>query len=360
MKIYAFILLHLVTSALFARENASQVLDKYFKAIGGQSHIARVQNIYSFANCIGPNGAYQTEIYSDNGSKTIFRQIRENQPDYIGIANGETYWTKGQDLAVTDKNTAFAWRSHELQWIATHLTERFSALELVGHEDFAGKQAIKLSGMDELNKTAYLFFDTNTYLLLGFSLLSPFSEKPETIQLTIKEWKKTGKLLLPSKVTFTDQQGEFDLNFHIIKINNIKEEVFEIPRQVIEIKNLLTLHDLQRTAHFNRDARLLVSLMSDDFVEIRNGKINTPKKEDLIQRFQAYFDAVTFIEWDDIRPPVVQVSDDATVAYMFVNKRVRLKQQDNTEETTIFAWVSTFLKINDRWLMTSITSSVDE
>lgn len=60
----------------------------------------------------------------------------------------------------------------------------------------------------------------------------------------------------------------------------------------------MELQELQRTAHFNRDAKLLVSTLADDYIEVSNGKLNSPTKDELIIRFQGYFDSVTFIEWD--------------------------------------------------------------
>lgn len=359
MKLYLFAILNVFTLTLSAQENASIVLDEYFKAIGGQNNINRVQNIYSFANCTGPNGKYQTELHSAKDSKTIFRQLRENKPDYVGIVNGDTYWVKGKEIVISNKKSAYVWQSHEIQWIATHLTERFREIKFDGKEDFAGKQSVKLSAIDELNKTAQLYFDKKTNLLLGIIFLNPYSEKPETIRLEINEWRKIGKLLFPSKVSFSDNQGNFELRFHTIKINQIDLSIFDIPEKIKAIKKLMELHELQRTAHFNSDAKLLVSIMADDYIEVINGKVNSPKKEDLIKRFQRYFDSVTFIEWDDIQPPIIKVSDDGTLAYVFVNKRVKLKTKENKEELTTFAWTATFQKIIDNWLMTSITSTVD-
>lgn len=246
MKLYILIVLVLFSSTLSGQKNADKILDEYFQAIGGQRYINRVQSIYSLAACIGPNGEYQTEIQSAKGNKTIFRQIKENKPDYIGLVNGDTYWTKGIEATIADKNSAFAWRSHELQWVATHLTERFRDPKFIGDEDFAGKQAVKISATDELDKTTYLYFEKHTSLLLGLILFSPFSENQETIRLSINDWKKVGKLLLPSKVTFSDQQGDFVLNFHTIKVNQVDPLVFEVPKKIIAMKKSMELHNLQR------------------------------------------------------------------------------------------------------------------
>ena len=86
-------------------------------------------------------------------------------------------------------------------------------------------------------------------------------------------------------------------------------------------------------------------------------QVNTPKKEDLFKRFQGYFDSVTFIEWDDIQPPIIKISDDATLAQIFVQKRVKLKTNENQVESTIYAWTATFKKNQNNWVMTSITST---
>src|SRR5210317_831054 len=147
MKLYLIIVLTFLTSVIFAQEDASIILDKYFQTIGKQNKIKNIENIYSFADCSGPNGKYQTEVFSAKGQKSFFRQIRENRRDYIGVVHGETYWTKGENVAISNKNTASMWRSHELQWIATHLTERFDEIKFVGVEEFAEKQAIKLSSI---------------------------------------------------------------------------------------------------------------------------------------------------------------------------------------------------------------------
>jgi ketosteroid isomerase-like protein len=357
MKLLIYLMLTAFASALAAQENASIVLDNYSRAIGGQSNINQLKSIYAFADCKGPNGKYQTEIYSAKGTKTIFRQIRENKPDYTGIANADIYWTKDSQATNADKKTAFVWRSHEIQWIATHLPDRFSNINFAGYENFSEKQAVKFSARDELNQTAHLYFDKSKNLLLGFTLQNPFSENPDIIQMEIVEWKKVKKMQLPSKVSFTDKQGKFVLEFHTIKINQVNEAVFDVPQNIMAIKQIMDLHHLQRTAHFNRDARLLVSILADDYTEIRNGKLSNPKKEDLITRFQAYFESVTFIEWDDIQPPLISVSADGTLAYAHVNKRVRLKTKEGKEELSIFAWTGTYQKRKDTWKLTSITST---
>lgn len=357
IKLSILLLMVLPTPALLAQGDATAVIHKYYQAIGGQEKIKLLTSIYSLAACNGPNGPYQTEMLSLNGSKTQFRQMREHKPDYTGITNGDTYWTSGTTVALADKNAAFAWRSHEAQWMATHLEERFQQLTLSGNTDFGGKKAIKLSGMDELNKTVELYFDKKINLLLGIILFSPFSKEPETIRMEIDSWQKTDDVLFPSKISFTDKQGKFELSFHTIKVNQVDTSIFVIPEKIVALKELLALHELQRTAHFNRDAKLLVSILADDYSEISRGKISSPKKEDLIKRFQNYFDSVTFLVWDDLQTPVIKLSDDNSMAFVSVHKKVKLKTSKQAEEETTYAWTAVFQKIGTEWKMSSMTST---
>lgn len=114
-----------------------------------------------------------------------------------------------------------------------------------------------------------------------------------------------------------------------------------------------------RAAHFNRDADLLVSSISDEFISVDSGEVTRPDRKSSQDRFQAYFDAVEFLEWDDIEPPVIRISRDGSMAYVIVRKRVRLKDltQNGKEETTIFAWMETWEKEDGAWKRKAVVST---
>ena len=80
-----------------------------------------------------------------------------------------------------------------------------------------------------------------------------------------------------------------------------------------------------------------------------------------LNRFQNYLNNSTFLEWDDITPPVIKVSDDATLGYVLVHKKVRLLAKDENgkeqEETEIFAWIETYQKIKGKWKLTAVVST---
>ena len=127
------------------------------------------------------------------------------------------------------------------------------------------------------------------------------------------------------------------------------------------VQELLQLHEQQRTAHFGKDAHLLVSTFADDFISIRAGQISHPTRDESLKRLQAYFQRSDFLEWDDVLPPIVRVSQDASMAYVIVHKRVRLRakneQGNELEEKTIFAWMETYEKQQGKWVLTAVAST---
>jgi hypothetical protein len=126
----------------------------------------------------------------------------------------------------------------------------------------------------------------------------------------------------------------------------------------VERAELLRLHEEQQVAHLSADADLLISMLADGFTNISEGRIDRPDRESNRARFQDYLDSVEFLEWDDISPPVIRISADATMAYVIVHKRVRLlREGSDEEEHTVYAWMETYEKQDGAWRLTAVTST---
>lgn len=129
----------------------------------------------------------------------------------------------------------------------------------------------------------------------------------------------------------------------------VKSPDFESEKQT-----LLAIHKAQKDAHLNKNAGQFVNQFANPMISINQGKITTVTQEAALERFQNYFNAVLIKSWEDVAPPVIDFSEDATMAYMVVDKLVVLtyKNEENKtiEETTHFAWVSIFKKQeNGEW-----------
>jgi hypothetical protein len=124
---------------------------------------------------------------------------------------------------------------------------------------------------------------------------------------------------------------------------------------------LLRLHDLQRTAHLEKRADLLVAAQADSMLSVSRGRVSLNRPAETRAMFQSYFDASTFEMWEDAAPPVIRVSPDGGMAYVVVEKRVHLSAPDSAgrprSERTRFAWLEVYEKRGGRWAMTAIAST---
>ena len=78
-------------------------------------------------------------------------------------------------------------------------------------------------------------------------------------------------------------------------------------------------------------------------------------------RFKSYFATFKFKEWENIRPPVISVSKDGSMATIAVQKRVRgtykNEKGDVVEENVVYAWLEVWEKINRKWKVVTVAST---
>ena len=124
---------------------------------------------------------------------------------------------------------------------------------------------------------------------------------------------------------------------------------------------LLRLHELARTAHLGKQADLMVASFADTLLDISGGLVSLRSREQNRARFQRYFDRVSFQQWDDIAPPRIRISPDGQMAYVVVQKSVRLTSQGGggapEAEHTVFAWVEIYEKRGGKWTLMAVAST---
>lgn len=123
---------------------------------------------------------------------------------------------------------------------------------------------------------------------------------------------------------------------------------------------LLALQETERRAHLEKDPDLLLALFADDFLSVAGGRVTRPSRAENRERFAGYLESVEFLQWDDVEPPVIRISDDGSMAWVLVHKRVRVVPAADPEadpEHTVFAWLETWEKRSEEWKLTSVTST---
>jgi hypothetical protein len=104
----------------------------------------------------------------------------------------------------------------------------------------------------------------------------------------------------------------------------------------------------ERSAHFNRSAAQFVMDFSDSMISVNKGRVAKQSVENYRKKFQSYFDNVEFHAWDDMEQPHISFSDEGSLAYAIVAKNVIVTHFEKSD-TTEFAWVSIYRKLNGEW-----------
>jgi hypothetical protein len=140
------------------------------------------------------------------------------------------------------------------------------------------------------------------------------------------------------------------MNTNTIEIEQAKQE-------------LLAIHARERQAHFATDANAMVAPFAETIIDVRNGTIQRIPREDMRRNFEEYFKNTTYYEWDDLEPPIVQVSQDASLGWMITRVKVRRAQTDDAgvthEREFIYAGILTYEKHAGAWVCTANVSTVE-
>lgn len=125
-----------------------------------------------------------------------------------------------------------------------------------------------------------------------------------------------------------------------------------------QIRGLL---ELDRRAHLEIDAGLLVQHLADTLVSVANGEVQFETREQAASFFASYFEGAVYHAWDDLMPPIVRVSADAQMAW--VARKVRVDREEPAEDGErrrrefVAAWIATYERSGEGWRMTSVAST---
>lgn len=342
--------------------SVDEILTAAADAVGSPRDIQQIRSIWAIADCTGPKGKYTTSISSFRENRTRFEQTYTYRKPSSIFINGDLVWERNADTGEHTISNSFqrmVSRLHEYQKMAFDPRAFFKDFEFAGNEEFNGRPSIKIAAKNELNMAAFLYFDTENKRLNGYKLLIPNST--ETVANIFTEWRKVGKVTLPSVVKAIDSSGEWTLSFHTIKLNAADPKPLEIPPRIADMAELLRMHEEQKTAHLTYNAELMVGDSPERPITVQRGNVVKRTRADDLARFKAYFESFKFLEWEDIVPPVIRISKDGTMATKIVQKRVRgiSKDKDGKEitEHVVYAWLEVLEKIDGKWRLVTIAST---
>lgn len=124
-----------------------------------------------------------------------------------------------------------------------------------------------------------------------------------------------------------------------------------------DVNLLLASNERQRQAHMENNADLLVAEMANNVLTVQRGELKSYNQKELEARWRGYFARVKYEVWDDLEPPIINVSEDGSLASVAVRKMTVGSLDNQPIDTTYFAWVSNYRKIKGQWKIYQMAST---
>jgi hypothetical protein len=130
-----------------------------------------------------------------------------------------------------------------------------------------------------------------------------------------------------------------------------------------EVEQLLRIHESDRRAHFETSAKRIMEHATDEFTSVSSGRVQRTTRAENLKFFEEYFKGAKYYEWDDLEPPIVRVSNDASMAWMIVRTRVHRVQARSggtaTERRFVYAGIMVYEKKGGRWARVANVSTFE-
>ena len=124
---------------------------------------------------------------------------------------------------------------------------------------------------------------------------------------------------------------------------------------------LIRRHIQDRRAHFDKDIDTLLAGMADEQINIRDGRVSRRSQAEAEDGFTAYFNQVAeFIHWDDLQPPIIQISQDGAMAWMVNQVRLHYRSINDEETDLICTWLMVYEKQNGGWVAVANASTFSD
>jgi hypothetical protein len=128
-----------------------------------------------------------------------------------------------------------------------------------------------------------------------------------------------------------------------------------------ERAELLKIHEEMLQAHLNRDVEWFVRDMAEEQISVQDGEVQMTTPAETRRMFSDYLGRTRFSEYRDLKPPIVHVSKDGTLASVIVQVSVsgRQRNDEGAEEPLriVASWLTLYEKRAGKWIRVAIVST---
>ncbi|EZH73013.1 hypothetical protein ATO12_18530 [Aquimarina atlantica] len=123
-----------------------------------------------------------------------------------------------------------------------------------------------------------------------------------------------------------------------------------------EKQKIQSLMDLVEQAHFNKDANQFYQPNAEEWYDVRKGNVQQIKKSDRISGTQSYLDAMEFHELIKRDDPVIEISDDGSMA-SYIGSVIVKGILGSEPVYWVVSWQNVLKKIDNEWKIISTVNT---
>jgi len=127
-----------------------------------------------------------------------------------------------------------------------------------------------------------------------------------------------------------------------------------------DIAEILAAHAAILQAHRDNDVDLLMNGAAEEYTLVTRGEVVYPTIGERAARFAEYFGMTEFSKYEDSIPPIVQVSEDGSLAWLIARVSVSGIQTVGEQEHSldfVSAWIELYEKRDGHWVQTGNVSN---
>jgi hypothetical protein len=337
---------------------AESLLEAMAAAIGPADARRAMTGLATRADCTGPRGAFTTEIVS-HGDAVRFVQARDSGRTAL-LVRGTAAFARAADgapMQAANGPEAAIVHGHDLHRLLLGLEARVQ----VTNEDAAAGcvEGNTAAGRIRLCRAAG---DSTPSQL---SLTPPGAEAPVMIEFS--DWRRLLGVTLPFAIDYLQGGGRYTHRFVAVMPFTLAPGV-AVPvdlgatfDRLGDLADLAALHRGAIDAHLSSDVTRLAAGEFDRSTVARRGELIETTREALVARLGPYLRSIRFTRYEDVRVPVIAVSNDGTLGWLACEieaegHEVR-PQGQGARVAYAFSWVETAIRRDGRWLRNGNASS---
>jgi len=337
---------------------AQSILETMAAAIGPTDARRAITGLATRADGMGPRGAFTTEIVS-HGEMVRFVQARDGAETAL-LVIGTTAFARGSAAAPMQATSG-----PEVAIVLGHAVHQL-LLDLEGRIAVTAEDAAAgcVEGTTAAGRVTLCRQDGDPRPA-RMTMISPGAADPVVIEFS--EWRRVQGVTLPFAIDYVQGGGRYAHRFVAVMPFALAPGV-EMPTdpgaaydRLGDLAALAALHRGAIDAHVASDVAHLAAGEFDRSTVANRGRLIETTRDALVGRLGPYLQSIRFTRYEDVRVPVIAVSNDGSLGWIACEIEAEghqiTPQGEGARIAYAFAWIETAIKRNGRWLRNGNASS---